>query len=54
MNTFGPINLTRIVVNDWTQKGRSGQIVAVSSAAGKMGAPFSCTYTGSKHALHVS
>jgi NADP-dependent 3-hydroxy acid dehydrogenase YdfG len=32
---------------------QSGQFVVTSSVAAKFGAPFSATYTATKHALHV-
>lgn len=50
-NVFGAISLTRCVVKYFKEKGQHGHIVVTSSTAGKLGAPFSATYTGSKHAL---
>ena len=52
VNVFGMIKLTRLMVKHWYETNHPGQIVVSSSAAGKMGAPYSCTYTASKHALH--
>ncbi|XP_050023885.2 dehydrogenase/reductase SDR family member 7-like [Dermacentor andersoni] len=50
-NVFGAISLTRCVVKYFKEKGVQGHVVVNSSTAGKLGAPFSATYTGSKHAL---
>jgi len=47
---FSVINLSRIAVNYFLEVGQ-GHIVVTSSLAGKVGAPFSGTYTGSKHAI---
>lgn len=52
VNVFGPINLTRIVVDYWYKFNYNGQIAVTSSVAGIVGAPFSCTYSGTKFALH--
>ncbi|CAN7975500.1 unnamed protein product, partial [Ixodes persulcatus] len=51
VNLLGPVCLTRTVVKYFKAKGQYGHIVVTSSVAGKIGAPFSATYTGSKHAL---
>uniref|UniRef100_V5ID68 Putative 11beta-hydroxysteroid dehydrogenase type 1 n=2 Tax=Ixodes ricinus TaxID=34613 RepID=V5ID68_IXORI len=51
VNLLGPVCLTRTVVKYFKEKGQYGHIVVTSSVAGKIGAPFSATYTGSKHAL---
>ncbi|XP_050033534.2 dehydrogenase/reductase SDR family member 7-like [Dermacentor andersoni] len=50
-NTFGAISLTRCAVKYFKEKGVQARVVVTSSTAGKLGAPFSATYTGSKHAL---
>lgn len=50
INVFGPVSLTRKVLKHFLER-KKGQIVVNSSLAGKLGAPFSSTYTGSKHAL---
>lgn len=50
-NVFGAISLTRVVVKYFKEKNVIGHVVVTSSTAGKLGAPFSATYTGSKHAL---
>ena len=44
------VNLTRVVLPHLLS--RAGTVATVSSTAGKAGVPFSCSYTGSKHALH--
>lgn len=36
----------------WYRNKFAGQIVVTSSISGKVGAPYSSTYTASKHALH--
>lgn len=53
LNVFGIINLTRIAVKYFNQKG-SGHVAATSSIAGVLGVPYSATYSGTKFALHVS
>jgi len=53
LNVFSLINLNRIVTRHFLEVGR-GQLVVMSSIAGKIGAPQSGSYTGSKFALHVS
>lgn len=52
LNVFGVVNLSRVAVNYFNKKG-FGQIAVNSSIAGVLGVPFSATYTGSKHAIHV-
>lgn len=52
LNVFSVINLSRIAVRYFNEVG-SGQIVATSSIAGIIPAPFSATYNATKHALHV-
>ena len=51
VNVFGPINLTRIVVEHWNKTNYRGQIAVTSSVAGVVAAPYSCTYSGTKFAL---
>lgn len=53
LNVFPVINLSRIAVRYFNQVGH-GQLVATSSIAGIIPAPFSATYDATKHALHVS
>ena len=50
INVFGQINLSRLVMNQFVKQG-FGHFVVTSSVAGKFGAPFSASYTASKHAL---
>lgn len=52
INVFGPLSLTRLVLRHFEQRQHRGHVVITSSVAGKLGAPFSATYTASKHALH--
>ena len=51
LNVFSVVNLTRTVL-DHMMANKSGVVSVMSSTAGKVGAPFSGTYTGSKHAIH--
>ncbi|XP_035226377.1 dehydrogenase/reductase SDR family member 7-like [Stegodyphus dumicola] len=51
VNVFGSVNLTRKVLKHFLEQ-KKGHVVVTSSLAGKMGAPYSSAYTGSKHALH--
>lgn len=51
LNVFSVISLSRIAVRYFNQVGH-GQIVATSSVAGIIPAPFSATYNATKHALH--
>lgn len=53
LNVFSIVNLNRIVLRYFLENKR-GQVAVTSSIAGKIGAPFSGSYTGSKFALHVS
>jgi dehydrogenase/reductase SDR family protein 7 len=50
INVFGQISLSRHVMKVFEEQG-SGHFVITSSVAGKFGAPFSASYTASKHAL---
>lgn len=52
VNVFGLIKLTRLALRYWYDNNQKGHLVVTSSTAGKVGAPFSCTYTATKHALH--
>ena len=54
INVFGLVNLSRLMLRYWYANSIAGQFLVTSSTAGKMGAPFSASYTASKHALHVS
>lgn len=53
LNVFGVISLSRIAVRHFNTRGK-GCIAVTSSLAGIIGVPFSGSYTGSKHAIHVS
>lgn len=52
INVFGPIHLTRLVVNHWLNINQKGQIGVTSSVSGITLAPFASSYSGSKYALH--
>lgn len=49
-NLIAPMLLTRRVLGDMLARGR-GHVVQVASMAGKIGLPYSSTYTASKHGL---
>ncbi|CAL8095442.1 unnamed protein product [Orchesella dallaii] len=51
LNVFSLLNLNRIVLRYFLDNNK-GQLAVTSSVAGKIGAPFSGSYTGSKFALH--
>ncbi|XP_068746507.1 dehydrogenase/reductase SDR family member 7-like [Montipora capricornis] len=51
LNLVGTISLTKAVLPHMIQQ-QQGDIVVVSSGAGKFGSPFSSTYSASKFALH--
>ncbi|MEO6190348.1 MAG: SDR family oxidoreductase [Saprospiraceae bacterium] len=51
VNYFGVINLTKKVLPSMISH-HSGQIVVMSSLAGKFGAPLRSGYSAAKHALH--
>ncbi|RZB39976.1 dehydrogenase/reductase SDR family member 7 [Asbolus verrucosus] len=50
LNVFAVVNLSRLAVNYFNEKG-SGHVAVVSSLAGVFGVPYSATYTASKHAI---
>ncbi len=52
LNVFSAVHLSRLVIPHFMANG-GGNFALMSSVAGKAGVPFSATYTGSKHALHV-
>lgn len=52
LNVFSIISLSRIALKYFLKVG-GGHLAVTSSLAGITGVPFSATYTGSKHALHV-
>ncbi|XP_001603507.1 dehydrogenase/reductase SDR family member 7 [Nasonia vitripennis] len=51
LNTFSVVHLTRLAVKQFLHQG-GGHVAVTSSLAGILGAPFSASYTGSKHAIH--
>ncbi|KAJ8962976.1 hypothetical protein NQ314_005693 [Rhamnusium bicolor] len=51
LNVFGVVNLTRVALDHFNKTG-GGQVAVVSSLAGIIGAPYSASYTGAKHAIH--
>jgi hypothetical protein len=53
LNVFGVVALSRIVVR-YFEKKKEGHIVVTSSLAGVRAVPYSGSYTGAKHAVHVS
>lgn len=52
LNTLSAVSLSRLAVKQFAIQG-GGHIAVTSSLAGIIGVPFSASYTGSKHALHV-
>lgn len=52
LDVFAVVNLTRVALEHFNKRGE-GHVVVVSSLAGRIGAPYSGTYTGAKHAIHV-
>lgn len=53
LNVFAVVNFSRVALNHFLKVGY-GHIAVTSSIAGVLGAPYSGTYTGTKHAIHVS
>ncbi|OXA58734.1 Dehydrogenase/reductase SDR family member 7 [Folsomia candida] len=51
LNVFSLVNMNRIVLRHFFEAGK-GHLAVISSIAGKIGAPNSGSYTGSKFALH--
>ncbi|KAF5297203.1 hypothetical protein FQA39_LY12218 [Lamprigera yunnana] len=51
LNVFSVINLTRVAIHYFNSRG-NGHVAVTSSGAGLFGAPYSASYTGSKHAIH--
>lgn len=52
LNVFGVVSLTRIAVKYFQSRPEGGHVAVTSSVAGLIGAPFSGTYTATKHAIH--
>jgi dehydrogenase/reductase SDR family protein 7 len=53
LNVFSVVSLSRIAVQ-YFMKRNEGHIVVTSSLAGVMPCPYSASYIGAKHAIHVS
>ncbi|XP_063235766.1 dehydrogenase/reductase SDR family member 7 isoform X2 [Bacillus rossius redtenbacheri] len=51
LNVLAVVSLTRVALRYFLRRG-GGHVAVTSSLAGVEGVPFSCSYTGSKHALH--
>lgn len=51
VNYMGTIGLTKAVLPRMLERG-AGQIIVISSVAGKIGTPLRSAYSASKHALH--
>ena len=54
LDVFSTIALSRRACKYFQTQGRCGHFAVTSSSAGKLGTPMSASYTGAKHALHVS
>lgn len=54
LDVFSVIHLSRLAVTYFEQNSIKGQLAVTSSTAGLIGAPKSSSYTGAKHAIHVS
>jgi dehydrogenase/reductase SDR family protein 7 len=53
LNVFSVLSLSRIAVQYFMKK-NEGHIVVTSSLAGVISCPYSASYNGAKHAIHVS
>lgn len=54
LNVHAVVSLTQVAVKYFNSKGVDGQVAVTSSLAGVIGVPYSGTYCGTKHAIHVS
>jgi dehydrogenase/reductase SDR family protein 7 len=54
LDVFSVVHLSRLAVTYFEERNVQGQVAVTSSTAGIIGAPISASYTGAKHALHVS
>lgn len=54
LDVFAVVHLSRIALNFFVRNSIKGHLAVTSSTAGLIGAPNSASYTGAKHALHVS
>lgn len=52
VDLMGPLHLTRHILPRMLRRRTPAHIVAVSSAAGKIGVPFRSAYSAAKHGLH--
>ncbi|KAI5695006.1 hypothetical protein M8J76_003772 [Diaphorina citri] len=52
LNVFSVLSLSRIATSYFLAREQGGHLVVTSSIAGIVGAPYSGSYTGSKHAIH--
>jgi dehydrogenase/reductase SDR family protein 7 len=50
LNVIGTLSMTKAALPHMIER-KSGHVVAISSVAGKMGAPVSGSYSATKHAL---
>lgn len=53
LNVFSVLSLSRIALQ-YFMKQNKGHIVVTSSLVGVKAVPYSASYTGAKHAIHVS
>lgn len=54
LNVHAVISLTSVAVKYFLTREEGGHVAVTSSIAGIVGVPYSATYTGTKHAIHVS
>lgn len=54
LNVHAVISLTKVAIKYFATRTEGGHVAVTSSIAGIIGVPFSATYTGTKHAIHVS
>lgn len=52
LNYFSYVNLAKLVVPTMTSRKSGGQVVVLSSIAGKVGTPVASSYSATKYALH--
>jgi dehydrogenase/reductase SDR family member 7 len=52
LNYFSYINLAKLVVPTMTSRKSGGQVIILSSIAGKLGTPIASSYSSTKYALH--
>lgn len=54
LNVHAVVSLTQVAIKYFQLKKIPGHVAVTSSLAGIIGTPFSGTYCGTKHAIHVS